>query len=78
MSLAALGRYCSGELHASRAPNRKNIVLNHGAFVDGSGWRTAYDILVRDGYTVSVVQQPLTGLSDDVAATKRILERSTQ
>jgi pimeloyl-ACP methyl ester carboxylesterase len=53
----------------------KNIVLVHGAFVDGSGWRPVYDILVRDGYTVSVVQQPLTGLSDDVAATRRILER---
>src|SRR4051812_18341641 len=53
----------------------KNIVLVHGAFVDGSGWRAVYDILTRDGYTVSVVQQPLTGLSDDVAATRRILER---
>jgi pimeloyl-ACP methyl ester carboxylesterase len=53
----------------------KNIVLVHGAFVDGSGWRAVYDILTRDGYTVSVVQPPLTGLSDDVAATRRILER---
>jgi pimeloyl-ACP methyl ester carboxylesterase len=53
----------------------KNIVLVHGAFVDGSGWRAVYDILLRDGYTVSVVQQPLTGLSDDVAATRRILQR---
>jgi pimeloyl-ACP methyl ester carboxylesterase len=53
----------------------KNIVLVHGAFVDGSGWRAVYDILIRDGYTVSVVQPPLTGLSDDVVATKRILER---
>jgi len=53
----------------------KNIVLVHGAFVDGSGWRPVYDILVRDGYNVSVVQQPLTGLRDDVAAAQRILER---
>ena len=53
----------------------KNIVLVHGAFVDGSGWRPVYDILTRDGYTVSVVQQPLTGLADDVAAIKRILAR---
>lgn len=59
---------------ASAAPV-KNVVLVHGAFVDGSGWRPVYDILVRDGYHVSVVQQPLTGLSDDVAATKRILQR---
>ena len=53
----------------------KNIVLVHGAFVDGSGWRPVYDILIRDGYNVSVVQQPLTGLKDDVAAAQRILER---
>src|SRR3954469_12207278 len=59
---------------ASAAPV-KNVVLVHGAFVDGSGWRPVYDILVRDGYDVSVVQQPLTGLGDDVAATRRILER---
>src|SRR5271163_2046147 len=53
----------------------KNIVLVHGAFVDGSGWRPVYDILVADGYNVSVVEEPLTGLDNDVAATKRILER---
>jgi len=51
----------------------KNIVLVHGAFVDGSGWRPVYDILVQHGYRVSVVQQPLTGLADDVAATRRVL-----
>src|SRR5437899_3531239 len=52
----------------------KNIVLVHGAFVDGSGWRPVYDILVRDGYNVSVVQQPLSGLKDDVATAQRILQ----
>jgi len=57
------------------AASVKNIVLVHGAFVDGSGWRPVYDILVRDGYNVSIVQQPLTGLDNDVAATKRILDR---
>ena len=56
-------------------PAIKNIVLVHGAFVDGSGWKPVYDILVKDGYAVSVVQQPLTSLEDDVAATKRILDR---
>jgi pimeloyl-ACP methyl ester carboxylesterase len=50
-----------------------NIVLVHGAFVDGSGWRPVYDILTRDGYRVSIVQEPLTGLDDDVIATKRVL-----
>jgi pimeloyl-ACP methyl ester carboxylesterase len=53
----------------------KNIVLVHGAFVDGSGWKPVYDILVKDGYSVTVVQDPLTSLEEDVAATKRILDR---
>jgi pimeloyl-ACP methyl ester carboxylesterase len=51
----------------------KNIVLVHGAFVDGSGWKPVYDILVEAGYDVSIVQQPLTSLDDDVAAVKRVL-----
>ena len=51
----------------------KNIVLVHGAFADGSGWRRVADILVKDGYAVSVAQVPLTSLADDVAATKRVL-----
>jgi pimeloyl-ACP methyl ester carboxylesterase len=51
----------------------RNIVLVHGAFVDGSGWRPVYDILTRDGYRVSIVQEPLTGLEADVIATKRVL-----
>src|SRR5258708_28675520 len=53
----------------------KNIVLVHGAFVDGSGWKPVYDILVKDGYSVTVVQHPLTSLEEDVAATERILDR---
>jgi pimeloyl-ACP methyl ester carboxylesterase len=53
----------------------KDIVLVHGANTDGSGWRGVYDILTRDGYRVRVVQQPLTGLDDDVAATKRVIEQ---
>jgi pimeloyl-ACP methyl ester carboxylesterase len=53
----------------------KNIVLVHGANTDGSGWRGVYDILTKDGYRVSVVQQPLTGLADDVAAAKRVIDQ---
>ncbi|HEY1676697.1 MAG TPA: alpha/beta hydrolase [Candidatus Sulfotelmatobacter sp.] len=53
----------------------KNIVLVHGAATDGSGWRGVHDILTKDGYRVSVVQQPLTSLADDVAATKRVIDR---
>lgn len=51
-----------------------NIVLVHGALVDGSSWKGVYEILRKDGYHVSIVQQPLTSLDDDVAATKRILD----
>lgn len=53
----------------------KNVVLVHGALTDGSGWRGVYDILTRDGYRVSVVEEPLTGLADDVAATQRVIDR---
>ena len=51
----------------------KNIVLIHGGFVDGSGWESVYKILKKDGYNVSIVQNPTSSLEDDVAATKRIL-----
>jgi pimeloyl-ACP methyl ester carboxylesterase len=52
----------------------KNIVLVHGAWVDASGWKAVYEILTNDGYDVTAVQEPLTSLEDDVAATKRILD----
>jgi pimeloyl-ACP methyl ester carboxylesterase len=52
----------------------KNVVLVHGAFADGSGWRGVYDILTSRGYRVTIVQNPLTSLEDDVAATTRVLD----
>src|SRR5688500_18850654 len=52
---------------------RMRIVLVHGGFVDGSGWLGVYDVLRRDGYDVSVVQNPTISLDGDVAATKRVL-----
>jgi pimeloyl-ACP methyl ester carboxylesterase len=54
-------------------PRVRNIVLVHGAWADGSGWKGVYDILVKDGYKVSIVQEPETSFKEDVAATKRIL-----
>src|SRR5262245_39974352 len=51
----------------------KNVVLVHGGFVDGSGWQGVYDSLKKDGYTVSIVQNPTISLADDVAVTKRVL-----
>jgi pimeloyl-ACP methyl ester carboxylesterase len=50
-----------------------NIVLVHGAWADGSGWKGVYDILVKDGYKVSIVQEPETSFKEDVAATKRMV-----
>ncbi len=55
----------------------KNIVLVHGAWADGSGWRGVYDILTKQGYSVSIVQNPLTSLADDVAAVDRVLALQT-
>src|SRR6266571_4980284 len=51
----------------------KTIVLVHGGFVDGSGWEEVYRILKKDGYNVSIVQNPTISLADDVAVTKRVL-----
>ncbi len=54
-------------------PSTKNVVLVHGGFVDGAGWEGVYRILKKNGYNVSVVQNPTTTLEDDVAVTKRTL-----
>jgi pimeloyl-ACP methyl ester carboxylesterase len=63
-----------GALSAQNEEHRvRNIVLVHGAWADGSGWRGVYDILVKDGYNVSIVQEPETTFQEDVAATKRVL-----
>jgi pimeloyl-ACP methyl ester carboxylesterase len=51
----------------------RNIVLVHGAWADGSGWKGVYDLLVKDGFHVSIVQEPETSFKEDVAATKRVL-----
>ena len=58
---------------ASAAPV-KNIVLVHGAWVDASGWKGVYDILTREGFNVSMVQEPETSFADDVTAAKRVLD----
>src|SRR2546428_6200273 len=51
----------------------KNIVLVHGGLVDGSGWKEVYNILKKDGCTVTIVQNPTISLADDVAVTKRAI-----
>ncbi len=63
----------SGQTLNAQNPEVKNVVLVHGAWADGSGWKSVYDILVKDGYNVSIVQEPETSFKEDVAATKRVL-----
>jgi pimeloyl-ACP methyl ester carboxylesterase len=58
---------------AFAAGSQKAIVLVHGGFVDGSGWEGVYQALKKDGYDVSIVQNPTTSLADDVAVTKRAI-----
>jgi pimeloyl-ACP methyl ester carboxylesterase len=53
----------------------KNVVLVHGAFADGSGWKGLYEILAKKGYHVTIVQNPLSSLEDDVAATNLVLDQ---
>jgi pimeloyl-ACP methyl ester carboxylesterase len=57
------------------APGPKNIVLVHGAFVDGSTWRGVYEELVADGYPVAVVQNPTLSLHDDAEVVRRAIKR---
>src|SRR6185503_4140615 len=63
----------AGAVSAAPAPPIKNIVLVHGAFADGSSWAKVIPILQAKGYHVTAVQNPLTSLADDVAATQRAL-----
>jgi pimeloyl-ACP methyl ester carboxylesterase len=68
LSCCALSAQNKNEDHHIR-----NIVLVHGAWADGSGWKGVYDILAKDGYNVSIVQEPETSFDEDVIATKRVL-----
>src|ERR1700747_2800930 len=54
----------------------KTIVLVHGAFADGSGWKPVAGILQNHGYSVRVVQEPETSFAADVAATRRVLDKA--
>jgi pimeloyl-ACP methyl ester carboxylesterase len=78
MKLGLTMSFASALLFGIRVPAMaapvKNIVLVHGAWVDGSGWKPVYDILVKDGYRVTMVQEPLTAFADDVEATRRVLD----
>jgi pimeloyl-ACP methyl ester carboxylesterase len=64
----------TGAVTETKAQTVKNVVLVHGAFADGSGYKGVYESLTKQGYHVTVVQNPLTSLEDDVAATKLALD----
>jgi pimeloyl-ACP methyl ester carboxylesterase len=74
-ALAALGLAALAPVQAAPVQGARNVVLVHGAFADGSGWKAVADILARDGYNVTIAQPPETSLEDDVAATNRLLDR---
>lgn len=74
LSTLALAFFTSVIAFAAQAAEIKNIVIVHGALADGSGWRQAAEILEKRGYAVTIVQQPITSLADDVAATNRVLD----
>ncbi len=74
LSIAALGLAASAMAPAAQAAEIKNIVIVHGALADGSGWRKTADILDKDGFNVTVAQEPIISLADDVAATNRVLD----
>jgi len=73
LAISMLTRYPLAAQAKNSVSRLHNIVLVHGAWADGSGWRGVYDILVKDGYNVSIVQEPETSFQEDVAATKRVL-----
>jgi pimeloyl-ACP methyl ester carboxylesterase len=75
MSAVAICLAAAGPVWSANTIGVKNIVLVHGAWADGSGWQGVYKILKKEGYNVSIVQNPLTTLADDVAATDRVLAR---
>lgn len=64
-----------GSANTTKAQAVKNVVLVHGAFADGSGWKPLYHILTKKGYNVTIVQNPLSSLEDDVAATNLALDK---
>jgi pimeloyl-ACP methyl ester carboxylesterase len=63
----------TGFAFAQQDSSITNIVLVHGAFVDGSGWEPVFHILTKKGYHVTMVQEPLTSFEDDEAAVERVL-----
>lgn len=75
LATAMLTATLTGSASETPVSDVKNIVLVHGAFADGSGWKALYNSLTKKGYNVTIVQNPLSSLEDDVAATKVVLDK---
>lgn len=73
LSIVLLSAVVNVAVSQPASPALKNVVLVHGAFADGSSWQKVYTMLKQKGYNVAIVQNPLTSLADDVAATKRVI-----
>lgn len=74
ISTLAIALTASAFAFTAQAADIKNIVIVHGALADGSGWRKATEILEDHGFNVTIVQEPITSLADDIAATNRVLD----
>ncbi|NKI95946.1 alpha/beta hydrolase [Rhizobacter sp. SG703] len=73
IGLAAAARLAVADTAPAAAPAVRNVVLVHGAYADGSCWSDVIALLQHAGLRATAVQNPLTSLADDVAATQRIL-----
>jgi pimeloyl-ACP methyl ester carboxylesterase len=73
-AMLAAATLAGGALESASAAPIKNVVLVHGAFADGSGWKAVADILEKDGYTVSVAQPPETSYAEDQKYTKAAID----
>lgn len=72
--LLSIGAAYAATNQATQNGSSVSIVLVHGGFVDGSGWEAVHGILEKDGYQVSIVQNPTTSLMDDVVVTRQVIE----
>ena len=75
--MTVMGGAVAHMAYAQTTPAVKDIVIVHGALVDASGWHAVHDILTKDGFHVTIVQEPNTSFADDVDATKRVLDQQT-
>jgi pimeloyl-ACP methyl ester carboxylesterase len=75
LALLLFAMFITPQNVSAQAPKPKNVVLVHGAFADGSGWSAVYSILSKKGFKVTVVQNPMTSLEDDVKTTTLALDK---